>query len=77
MLEVFQIREEIEHTGDIEELFPIQIDIQSKYDQVFENIKELFEDQKYQEIAERLKEAKYWEKILTEIEERKDQIKNQ
>ena len=74
MLEVFQIREEIEHTGDIEELFPIQIDIQSKYDQVFENIKELFEDQKYQEIAERLKEAKYWEKILTEIEERKDQI---
>ena len=77
MMEVFQIRKEIEHTQDIEELFPIQIDIQSKYDQVFENIKEPFDNQKYQEITERLKEAKYWEKILTEIEERKDQIKNQ
>ena len=44
---------------------------------MFENIKELFDNQKYQEITERLKEAKYWEKILTEIEERKDQIKNQ
>ena len=74
MMEVFQIREEIEQTEEEEGLVPIQIDIQTRYDQVFEDIKELFENQKYQDIAERLKEAKYWEKILSEIEQRKDQI---
>ena len=74
MMEVFEIREEIEETQNEEELFPIQVNIQQKYDEVFEKMKDMWAEEKFEEVAETLKEAKYWEKILSEIEERKGQI---
>ena len=74
MMEVFEIREEIEETQNEEELFPIQVNIQQKYDEVFEKMKDMWAEDKFEEVAETLKEAKYWEKILSEIEERKGQI---
>ena len=74
MMEVFEIREEIEETQNEEELFPIYVNIQQKYDEVFEKMKDMWAEDKFEEVAETLKEAKYWEKILSEIEERKGQI---
>ena len=37
-------------------------------------MKDMWAEEKFEEVAETLKEAKYWEKILSEIEERKGQI---
>ena len=35
----------------------------------------MFEQSKYTEIADKLKEAKYWEKMLDEIDSKMEEIK--
>ena len=85
MMEVFVIREEIEEAENEEDLNPIQMDIESKYADIMDVIKSKFFDtekdgidkssaynENFVEIAEDLKQAKYWSKIIDEIDLRRE-----
>ena len=62
------MRSELEESQTAEQIQPIYIDVQTRYDDSFKQIEEMFADQKYTEVADKLKEAKYWEKMLDEID---------
>ena len=83
MMQVFVIREEIEEAQDEEDLNPILMDIETKYADIMDTIKTKFahtekdcetsaNKEKFAEIAEDLKQAKYWSKIIDEIDLRRE-----
>lgn len=69
------MRMEIDACDKEEELFPIQMDIQTQLSDKIKDIAKLFKEEKYEEIRKEIEEAKYLEKMLEEISIKENHIK--
>ena len=76
MVEVFQIREEIDECVTEQDLHPLQMDIQQRFQDILEKIEERFSEEDYEGIPDLLTTAKYFEKILEEIDSKSCELQN-
>ena len=74
IIEVFAIREEIEECETEDQLMQVQIDIQTRFEDIMEEVNNRFEDKEYSGINDLLKKARYWERILEHVDNKMDRL---
>ena len=73
-MEIFEIREEIEDAQQATELDAINVDIQTRFDDEIREVNGLFVEERHQEIVPVIQRMKYWQKIMEEIDSRREMI---